>query len=55
MYRVIWVAFLATGGAQRHPHSNAAVPANTGQSPDAVSMLGQPRRLWVNIETALGE
>ena len=28
---------------------------NTVQSPDDVSMSGQRRRLWVNIETALGE
>ena len=30
-------------------------PANTGNSPTAVSMLGQRRRRCVNIETALGE
>ena len=54
MYRVIWVvAFLATGLGKRHPHRNA--PANTRQSPNAVSMLGQRQRLWVNIETASGE
>ena len=28
---------------------------NTVQSPNAVSMSGQRQRLWVNIETALGE
>ena len=28
---------------------------NTVQSPDDVSMSGQRRRQWVNIETALGE
>ena len=28
---------------------------NTVQSPNAVAMTGQRRRLWVNIETALGE
>ena len=28
---------------------------NPAQSPNAVSMTGQRRRLWVNIETALGE
>ena len=32
-----------------------AIPANTGHSPNAVSMLGQHRRRCVNIETALGE
>ena len=30
-------------------------PANTGHSPDAVSMLGQRRRRCANIETALDE
>ena len=29
------------------------VRANAGQSPNSVSMLGQRRKLWVNIETAL--
>ena len=28
---------------------------NKVQSPNAVSMSGQRRRLWVNIETALGD
>ena len=37
---------------ERHP---IAILDNTGQSPNAVPMLGQRRRLWVNIETALGE
>ena len=32
-----------------------STPANTGESPNAVSMLGQRRRLLVNIETELGE
>ena len=31
------------------------IPANTRHSPDAVSMLGQRRRRWTNIETAMGE
>ena len=30
-------------------------PLNTGHSHTAVSMLGQRRRRWTNIETALGE
>ena len=30
-------------------------PANTGHSNNAVSMLGQRRRRWANIETILGE
>ena len=30
-------------------------PANTGKSPNAVSMLAHRRRRWPNIETALGE
>ena len=32
-----------------------STPVNTGQSPNAISMLGQRRRLYFNIETALGE
>ena len=28
---------------------------NSVQSPNAVAMMGQRRRLWVNIETALSE
>ena len=51
MYRVVWCFWRRDG--KRHPH-NAAVK-NTVQSPKAVSMTGQRRRLWVNIETALGE
>ena len=31
------------------------IRANTGQSPNSDSMSGQRRRLWFNIETALGE
>ena len=31
------------------------VLANIGQSPNVVSMLGQRRRGWANVETALGE
>ena len=34
---------------------SAAVPANTGQSPSALSMLFQRRRVWVDNETALGK
>ena len=30
-------------------------PANMVQSHNAVPMSGQRRRLWINIETALGE
>ena len=30
-------------------------PANTGHSPNAVSMLGQRRSRWAVIETELGE
>ena len=30
-------------------------PANTGHSPNAVSMLAHRLRRWPNIETALGE
>ena len=39
-------------GGKRHRH---VVRANTGRSPNVVSMFGQRRRLWVNIETALNE
>ena len=45
--------FSGDGVGKRHPHRNA--PSNTRQSPNAVSMLGQRQRLWVNIETASGE
>ena len=40
-----------------HPKENyiLSYPANTGHSPNAVSMLGQRRRRCANIETALGE
>ena len=31
------------------------IKANTMHSPNAVSMFGQRRRRWANIETALGE
>ena len=31
------------------------IPANTGHLTNAVSMLGQRRRRWANIEKALGE
>ena len=41
-----------TRGVERHP---ITILDNTGQSPDAVPMLGQRQRLWVNIETELGE
>ena len=53
MYRVIWeVAFLVTGVESV---TRIAVRAKTGQSPNSASMLGQRRRQWVNIKTALGE
>ena len=29
--------------------------ANTGKSPNSVTMLGQRRELWVDIEKVLGE
>ena len=35
--------------------TDTAFPAITGHSPNAVSMLGQRRRRWANIETALDE
>ena len=50
MYCVIYVvAFL------RHSHNNAAVPPNFEQSLNTVSMAGQRRIRWANIETVLGE
>ena len=36
-------------------NSYATDPANTGNLPNAVSMLGQRRKRCANIETALGE
>ena len=36
-------------------HSQRNHPANTGHSLYAVSMLGQRRRRWANIETELCE
>ena len=35
--------------------SRPTVPAKTGSSPNAVSMLAHRLRRWPNIETALGE
>ena len=56
MYLVIWVvALLATGGRKGHPRDNATVKANMGQSPNAVSMLGQRRRRWYKNKAALDE
>ena len=46
------VAFLATG---KQRLTRIAVQSNTGQSDNAVLMLVQRQRLWVSIETALGE
>ena len=50
MYCVIWCFWRRD--RKRHPHKNAALKKH-GTNP--VSMSGQRRRLWVNIETALGE
>ena len=36
-------------------HRNRRSPANTGNSPNAVSILAHRLRRWPNIETALGE
>ena len=46
MYRVIWCFWRRIFKAHQH---NATV------RPNAVSMMGQRRRLWVNIETVLVE
>ena len=37
------------------PRTERLNPANSKHLPNAVSMLGQRRRRWANIETALGE
>ena len=47
--------FSGKKGVKRHLHGNSAFLANTGQPPNAVSMTGQRRRRWANIETVLGE
>ena len=46
---------LLTLSASKLHYYHVSCPANTGHSPNAVSMLGQRRRRWTNIETALGE
>ena len=51
IYRVIWCFWLRDFKGHQH---NAA-SENTVQSPNAVSMTGQRRRLWVNIATVLVE
>ena len=51
MYRVIRCFLRRDGNGTRIMQQSE----NWVQSPDAVSMTGQRRRLWVNIETALGE
>ena len=49
----------ATGIWRNHytgaPAHLARILENTGHSTNAVSMLGQRRRRWTSIETALGE
>ena len=40
---------------QRWRRGPIANPANTGNSPNVVAMLGQRRRLCASIETTLGE
>ena len=49
MYRVIWEV------VRRSKASPITMRDSTGQSPSAVSRLGQRQRLWVNIETASSE
>ena len=50
---------VTTNGCTRSGHAGSwsleAVRGNTRHSPDAVTMLGQRRRRWTNIVTALGE
>ena len=54
-YLWMWTHDLATSSVKytacRTVHG--ALPANSGYSPYAVSMLGQHRRQWANIEKAL--
>ena len=52
MYCVIWCFWRRDG--EFNPIT-VQQSDNTVQSPNAVSMSGQRRRLWVNIETELGE
>ena len=52
-HRRQWTALGPTWGLMSREWYRPA--ANTGHSPDAVSMLDQRRRRWTNIETALGE
>ena len=42
-------------GMESVPRITMRQSENTVQSPNAVSMSGQRRILWVSIETALGE
>ena len=48
--RVFWVALCCN-----HRKLDSYNPANTGNSPNAVSMLVHRLRRWTNIETALDE
>ena len=54
IYRVICIMVFLAPMLERHQH-NAAVRKESTINLDTVSMTGQRRRLWVNIETALVE
>ena len=51
-----WQQSHQTANCQMPPPSQGShIPANTGHSPNVVSMLAHRLRRWPNIETALGE
>ena len=53
MYRVIWEVAIWRRDKKVSPaFLCGSTPANTGQLPNAISMLGQRRRLWLSVETA---
>ena len=52
MTRASWLTLMTRGS---HTYHCQVILANTWQSLNAVSMLGQRRRRRANIETALGE
>ena len=58
-WRLVKVWLMYRGGSLTTDPVTSSVqatdPANTGHSPNAVSMLDQRRRRWANGETALGE
>ena len=62
LFQYYWPTAYGTGPTLKHHWVKSSClletiqqSENTIQSPSAVSLSGQRRRLWVNIETALGE